>query len=136
MGFTTPEITELTETDTCGPGICMFNKQVLFNPKILNMPPPDFPKADDMGFSLIAALECGSRSYYLPSYGMLKFHKQNVKEALYNRPGHYEDLYGLYKLLLNNGYKPVLSRSSSQSVNKDSPEQRAVQVLPAVKHPW
>jgi len=139
MSFKRPEIKELTETDTCGPGICMFNKRILSSPKILNMPPSNFPKADDMAFSLIAALEFGSRSYYLPSYGMLKFHEQRDEAALYDRSGHYEDLYAFYKFLLNSGYRPVLSKLSRQSVSEhyeDSPEFRAVQILPVVKHSW
>ncbi len=136
MSFTTPEIIELTETDTCGMGICMFNKQVLSQKLLRRIISPPFPEADDMGFSLIAALECGSRSYYLPSYGMLGFHKDCTKGALYNRAGHYDDLYAFYKSLLNEGYKPVLSRLPSRFAECDLPSHWAVRAVPVVKHPW
>lgn len=136
LAFTTPEITELTECDTCGTGICMFNKSMLLNPKILEIAMcSNFPQAYDMGFSLIAAMECDSRRYYLPSHGMLKFHKQYTKKALSAYTGHYEDRYGLYKSLFNCGYKPVLSKLLSES-KSTTPEWRAARILPVVKHHW
>jgi hypothetical protein len=114
----------------------MFNKQILLNQKILDVVRPlDYPQANDMAFSLIAALEFGSRGYFLPSYGMLKIHQQYTKVALNAETGHYDDRYALYKSLFNSGYEPVLSRLSAKS-NKDTPEWRAVQLLPAVKHQW
>ena len=136
MSFEIPEITEVTECDTCGTGISMFRKPVLLNQRVLEVATrPKFPKAYDMGFSLIAAVEYGSRRYYLPSYGMLKIHKQYTQGALSARSGHYDDRYALYKSLFNSGYEPVLSRLSAKS-SRDTPEWRAAQLLPAVKHQW
>jgi hypothetical protein len=136
MGFNTNEITEITQTDTCGPGICMFNKQILLNQRILDVVRPlDYPQATDMAFSLIAALEFGSRGYFLPSYGMLKIHQQYTKGALNAETGHYHDRYALYKSLFSSGYEPVLSRLSAKS-SRDTPEWRAAQLLPAVRNQW
>jgi glycosyltransferase involved in cell wall biosynthesis len=135
MTFTTPGIAEVTESDTCGPGVCMFNREIL-NPNVMKAVIfPEFPKADDMGFSLIAALEHGSHRYYLPSYGMLKIHKQYTKAALNRRTGHYDDLYRLYKAFVQNGYQPVLSRMPSRN-HRDTPEWKAVKMLPLVRQQW
>jgi hypothetical protein len=137
LTFLKPEITELTECDTCGPGICMFSKQILMNPRVLDViNSPDYPRADDMGFSIIVAMEHGSRRYFLPSYGMLKFHEMSEKAPLYKHPNHYRELYALYKSLYKSGYTPVLGRLPSSATKSDSPEQRAAQLPPAVKHPW
>lgn len=135
--FESPEITVLTQSDTCGPGICMLGKQLLMNSKILNMHPQAYPLADDMALSIIASMECGSRSYYLPSYGLLKFHKQHLKGALHKQQEHYDDLYSLYKFLWKKGYKTVLSRLSYQiSKKKSTPESHAAQTLQKIKRKW
>jgi len=136
MSVSTPEITELTQTDTCGPGICMYNNRIL-TPRVLErIMRPDFGKGNDMIFPLVAAMECGSRVYFLPCCGMFKFHRQQTKAALCQQPGHYEARYAYYKLLLEEGYRPVLSRLSSRFANRNSPEQRAVRELRVRKHPW
>lgn len=137
MTFLTPEITELTESDTGGPGICMFNKKILFNPAVWNVIRSSaFPLADDMAFSIIAAMECGSRTYFLPSYRMLTFQRTKKKTALNQRHGHYKQLFNLYKSLLKSGYKPVLSRLSDLDSKSYSAERKAAQILPKNKNPW
>jgi len=137
MTFLTPEITELTESDTGGPGICMFNKTILFNPEVWNVIRSSaFPLADDMAFSIIAAMECGSRTYFLPSYRMLTFQRTKKKTALNQRHGHYKQLFNLYKSLLKSGYKPVLSRLSDLDSKSYSAERKAAQILPKNKNPW
>jgi glycosyltransferase involved in cell wall biosynthesis len=137
MTFLTPEITELTESDTGGPGICMFNKKILFNPGVWNViRSTAYPLADDMAFSIIAAMECGSRTYFLPSYRMLKFQRTKKKTALNQRHGHYKQLYNLFKSLFKSGYKPVLSRLSDLDSESYSAERKAAQILPKNKNPW
>ena len=133
--FLYPEITRLTETDTIGPGICMFHKQLLTTPGIMSLD-PEFPAADDMAFPLLAALQWGSRSYYLPSYGMLKWHQDHASSPLHSISGHYDDLYYQFKSLLTKGYQPVLSREPHPGREGDSPEQQAARVLPREKYPW
>jgi len=135
LTFDTPAITRLTQTDTIGPGICMFNKRLLVNPRILDFS-SGFPKADDMAFPLIAALEWGSNSYFLPSYNMLALHYEYNRNALYEVSGHTADLYAYFKSLLREGYQPVLSRSAASSSKSETPEQYAAQVLPAFTYPW
>jgi hypothetical protein len=136
MGFTTPEIDELIQTDTCGPGICMFNRETIMTPRLLQVVMrPEYVEATDMAFSLIAAIETGSRSYYLPSYGMLKFHREYKKEALTGKDGHYDARHALYKSLLKDGYRPVLSKACSRE-NREGPAWKAGQKLLAMKHKW
>jgi glycosyltransferase involved in cell wall biosynthesis len=135
LNFMTPEITALTQTDTIGPGICMFNKQILLNARIMDLS-RGFPKADDMAFPLVAALEWGSRSYFLPSYNMLEFHYEYNRNSLYEVSGHTQALYDQYNSLLKEGYQPVLSRNPANSSSGETPEQYAVRLLPAVKYCW
>jgi hypothetical protein len=78
----------------------------------------------------------GSRCYYLPSYGMLKFHGQWVKGALDTRSGRWTDLLALYKLLYKRGYQPVLEQLEPQPDGQLTPEQSAARLLPATKFYW
>jgi glycosyltransferase involved in cell wall biosynthesis len=135
LNFMTPEITALTQTDTIGPGICMFNKQILLNARIMDLS-RGFPNADDMAFPLIAALEWGSKSYFLPSYNMLEIHYEYNRNSLYEVSGHTQALYAQYNSLLKEGYQPVLSRNLTNSSSGETPEQYAVRLLPAVKYCW
>ena len=133
---TDPEITDLVETDTCGAGICMFSKSILFNENIQNNPPREFIHAHDMAFGPISAIEHGSRMFFLPSFGMLRFHNQMKKSQLSQETGHYDDLYALYKFLIySKGYKPVLSRRSLGD-RVDSPETRISKILNRERIIW
>ena len=136
LTFHEPQITEVTKSDVAGPGICMFNKQIL-TPNVLKgvMPTGEYSRADDMAFSLAAYLEHQSQTYYLPSYGMIEYHVQSKKNALYAQNGHYTDLYALYKAMLNRGYKPVMSRSSSLA-NNVTPEKKVVELIEQEKFSW
>lgn len=121
LNFKTAELTAPTEIDVAGPGIAMFDRRLLLERKVWEtVRSRTFPGADDMAFSLAAALTCGSRSYALPSHGMLAFHDEWRHGALYHQPGHNEILYAQYKALLAEGYRPVLSRDDpdpSQTAN-------------------
>jgi glycosyltransferase involved in cell wall biosynthesis len=135
LTFETPGITRLTQTDTIGAGICMFNKELLVNARILDLS-RGFPKADDMAFPLVAAVEWGSRSYFLPSYRMLEMHYEYNRNPLYTVLGHTTELYAQFKELLNEGYQPVLSRMAAGGVGTGTPEGDAAQRLPAMKYSW
>ncbi|MBM4299948.1 MAG: glycosyltransferase [Deltaproteobacteria bacterium] len=135
LTFETPGITQLTQTDTIGPGICMFNKALLLNARILDLS-RGFPKADDMAFPLVAAVEWGSRSYFLPSYKMLEMHYEYNRNPLYTVPGHSAELYAQFKGLLKEGYQPVLSRNAAGGVETETPERDAAQRLPAMQYSW
>jgi hypothetical protein len=89
----------------------------------------------DLGFPMAAFLEHGSESYFLPSYRMIRFHIQNRHKALNAYPGRADNLLALYKEMLANGYKPVLSRLSPQEY-ETSNEKRAVELLEKYKSLW
>lgn len=136
LNFNTPEITEITQTDTIGCGICMFNKKIVLSERIQNMF-RDTGRADDMAFPIVANLEWGSRSFYLPSNGMLEMHDQHAGIAALNAvPGHYTDLYAKYKDLLDEGYRPVIAGTSCQCIDADSPPIRAARRLTVRSYPW
>jgi glycosyltransferase involved in cell wall biosynthesis len=135
LSFETPGITQLTQTDTIGPGICMFNKELLSNARILDLS-RGFSKADDMAFPLVAAMEWGSRSYFLPSYKMLEMHYECHRNSLYTVSGHSAELYAQFKSLLKEGYQPVLSRNAAGLPERETPEQYAARVLPALTYSW
>jgi hypothetical protein len=135
LSFETPGITQLTQTDTIGPGICMFNKELLLNARILELS-RGFPKADDMAFPLVAAVEWGSRSYFLPSYKMLEMHYECNRNSLYTVSGHSAELYAQFKGLLKEGYQPVLSRNAAGLPERETPEQYAARILPAITYSW
>jgi hypothetical protein len=135
LSFQTPQIAEVTPTDTIGPGISMFSKRILLSPRVLEMS-RDFPRADDMAFPLIAAMEWGSRSYFVPSYSMLKMHDQGVVDSLNTRASHYEELYSQYKNLLKQGYQPVLERNDDAGPEFGASARRAAGKLPIVTFSW
>jgi hypothetical protein len=135
LTFETPEITRLTQTDTIGPGICMFNKALLVNARILDLS-RGYPRADDMAFPLVAAVEWGSRSYFLPSYNMLEMHYEYNRSPLYLVSGHSAELYAQFKGLLQEGYQPVLSRQAAGLPESETPEQYAARLLPAMTYSW
>ena len=113
----------------------MFNKALLLNARVLDLS-RGYPKADDMAFPLIAALEWGSRSYYLPSYKMLEMHYEYNRNSLYTVSGHSAELYAQFKGLLKEGYQPVLSRNAPGLPEQETPEQYAARLLPAVTYSW
>lgn len=135
LTFEKPGITQLTQTDTIGPGICMFNKALLVNARIMDLS-RGFPKADDMAFPLVAAMEWGSRSYFLPSYKMLEMHYEYNQSPLYLVSGHSAELYAQFKGLLKEGYQPVLSRNAAGLSERETPEQYAARLLPAMTYSW
>lgn len=135
MTFQSDEVSELTESDTIGPGISMFDKGILFSSKVLRMS-EQFEQADDMAFPLIAYQEWGSRSYFLPSSGMLQFHDQRLKNPLSFRHGHYKALYAQYKTLWKDGYQPVLSREPGASTSAFLSAQSAAETLSELRREW
>jgi len=136
LTFHNPQITEVTKSDVAGPGICMFNKQIL-TPNVLRgvMPTGEYSRAYDMAFSLAAYLEHQSQTYYLPSYGMIETHVQSRHHPLSAQEGHYTGRHALYKAMLNRGYIPVLSRSTFLA-NNVTPEKKVIEFIEQEKFPW
>lgn len=134
MGFLYPETTELTECDYVGPGICMFAKQILFHPTLLNLP-EEFHRSDSAWFPWLTAMELGSRKYYMPSHGMVRVHAESAKAALGSLPGFRAGQYAAYKRMWKRGYTPVLATDRHRG-RTDSPEARAARTLRREVDAW
>ena len=115
LTFFTPEITEITQSDVCGTGVCMFNRKIIFNSAVFDI--------------------ATARQFPNASYGMLNFHADHKKNALHQIPGIYDARNGLYKTLFKKGYVPVTSRAGYLK-RKDSPEHQAIINLKPITQKW
>lgn len=130
----TEAITDLTRCDVAGPGVCMFNKKILSPNVLSSVIAPEVPGTYDMGFSLAVSMEHGGQSYFLPSHGMLEFHDESRKAPLATSEQG-KAMNAFFKRMYRKGYKPVLSRLSPSEL-RDSPEQKAVDLIAPVKILW
>lgn len=135
MGFTSPQITELTECDYCGTGISMFDKRILMHPEMLDIP-LEFKFADTAWFPWIPSIVHGTRKYYFPSYGMLMFHNEQLKSSLSRKEGYENFIFEARRNMLERGYQPVLERLQKKPWLQNSPAQIAAKVLPVLTRPW
>lgn len=135
MGFKTPEITELTECDYCGTGISMFNKKILMHPDMLDIP-LEYRFADTAWFPWIPSIVHGTRKYYFPSFGMLRFHKEQRRASLSRRDGYEKFIFSARRAMLERGYRPVLGKIEQRCWLNDSPEQVAARKLQVVTRSW
>ena len=127
MGFLYPQTTELTECDYVGPGISMFNKRILYHPAVLTLA-EEFPRSDSAWFPWVTSMALGSRKFYVPSFGMLRIHRESTRDALSNLPGFRAGQYAAYKQMWKRGYVPVLATERHQG-RSDSPEALAARTL-------
>jgi hypothetical protein len=134
MGFTRPAPAVLTECDYIGPGLCMFNRRILFAPGVLDLP-PEALRSDSSWFPWETAMRLGTRKYYVPTHGRLQRHPEHTHAALMNQPGFRTELYAAYKRAWQRGYQPVLARQRAAAA-ADSPEQWAARHLTAETDPW
>lgn len=134
MGFLYPQTTELTECDYVGPGICMFNKRILFHPGLLDLP-ESLHRSDSAWFPWMTSMALGSRKYYVPTYGMLRVHPESKKHALAAVPGFRAEQYAAYRRMWKRGYTPVLATERHRG-RLDSPEARAARTLRPETDAW
>jgi len=135
LTFREKVLTQLTKVDLCGMGICMFNKSILFHPMVADMSRGD-ERIQDYLFPVIAAMELGTQVYFVPSYQMLKFHHQKRIGAICEKPGFNIAAVSLLKSLINNGYKPLLTREQELFNDPSSPEAKAAKLGPRSEYPW
>jgi glycosyltransferase involved in cell wall biosynthesis len=135
MGFSDQTINQLTEVDYCGTGICMFNKKILLNPEMLEIL-PEFQFADTAWFPWIPTILYGSRKFFFPAFGMLKFHKEKHKGALHMQKDYEIFIFKARKFMLEHGYLPVLSRLPQNKWVEGSAEYFASTNIKVVKRPW
>lgn len=120
----TPNLTQLTMTDTCGSGIAMFNKELIFDARaqrhlILRAT----PAAADMAIGLLSNMLWGGSTYAMPMYGRGNFHAEHKKHALHEQPNFLHNRFSLYKRMLKDGYQPVITRGK---LTEDSPEMQLI----------
>ncbi len=132
--FWMPELTELTKTDTCGSGISMFNKELILDARAQrHLIIRDMPPAADMVLGLLPNMLWNGTTYAMPMYGRVEFHPEFQKNALHVQPDFYPERHKLYKLMLNNGYKPLITR---ESFAEDSPEMKLIRRAEPTVYPW
>lgn len=137
--FWTRGINDLIRCDICGPGICMFNKQILQSREMLEgLISKEFPKADDMAFGPVAHMVWGSTVYYYPIHGRILFDEEvgTAEGRLYLVNDHLRQMYAFYKSLLANGYKPVLERLANEPTFLSLPENKYAQSFRNKRVDW
>jgi glycosyltransferase involved in cell wall biosynthesis len=70
-GFNFQNCDTATEVDLAGPGISLFRKELMQLDFITI--PPKYRDVDNIWFSIVPSILYGSKKYYFPSTGMLKF---------------------------------------------------------------
>lgn len=135
LNFKQKQITEITEFDAAGTGICMLNKEMLIKKDLLKML-PEAPEAYDTPFSQLAYLALGSHSYYFPAYERMCFHNQKTKKAIYRQNNFFENMFRSYKICWQRGYEPVIARIKKEANWQNSPEIKAIQLLTSTKYDW
>ena len=130
-----PELTRLTKTDTCGPGISMFHKRLILDARAQrHLITWDLPDVTDMALGLLSNLIWGGVTYAMPMYGRLAFSAEHKKHALHETlPNFVADRYRLYKELLRKGYQPVIRRGA---LADDSPEMQLIRRRPPTINRW
>lgn len=129
-----PELTQLTKTDTCGPGLSIFNKDLVLDARaqkylIVN----ETPAAADMVLGLLPNMLWNGTTYAMPIYGRADFHPDYKKNALHELPDFYPQRLKRYKEMLQNGYQPVITR---EPLADDSPEMQLIRTLEPKVRKW
>jgi len=139
LDFLTPGIDELILSDTVGPGIAMFSRHLLLNPKVMDVAMQrnqENPIVSDMGFSLAASMAQGSEKYYFPAYGRLAFHEEAHTGAIYQIPKRHQDLLALYKRMSKTGFSPVMERLADLDKKQAERATWAAETLPSKEYAW
>jgi glycosyltransferase involved in cell wall biosynthesis len=139
LDFLTPGITEVITTDTLGPGIAMFNRQLILNPSVMDIAMQrnqQRPIVSDMGFPLASVMKHGGRCKYFPAWGRISFHDQAHEGAIYQIPGRHGELLRLYKHLYSSGYQPVISCLDKLSSPEAEKVHWAIETLPSKIYSW
>lgn len=130
-----PELTEMTKTDTCGPGISMFNRQLILDERAQkHLITWNIPDAGDIGLGLLSHMLWGGTTYAIPAYKRVGFSEEFQKNALHiKEPNFISDRLRLFKEMLNSGYTPVIKR---ESLDKNSPEMKLIQRMEERHKNW
>lgn len=130
-----PELIELTKTDTCGPGISMFNRRLILDAQAQqHVITWSLPDVTDMALGLLSHLLWGGATYAMPMYGRVAFSPEHKKHALHETmPNFVSDRYRLYREIFKAGYQPVITRGD---LAPDSPEMQLIRRRQATINSW
>ena len=132
--FWIPELTELTKTDTCGPGICIFNKDLILDARVQRyLVKWKGSRPSDMTLGLLSNLLWNGTTFAMPMYGRVQFHPEYTKNALHIHPDTYPDRGKIYKSMLHDGYKPLITR---ETLAEDSPEMKLIRRAEPTVYAW
>lgn len=128
------EVTQLTMTDTCGPGISMFNRALIMDERAQRyLISWSLPDAGDIALGLLANMLRGGTTYAMPMHGRADFGRQHKLRALHERPEFMSNRFRLFKDMLHNGYEPVIARAK---LAVDSPEMQLIRDQEPTTHEW
>ena len=130
-----PDLNELTKTDTCGPGISMFNKCLILDARAQkHLITWDIPDAGDYALGLLSQMLWGGTTYAIPAFKRVGFSEEFQKGALHiNEPNFVSDRMRLFKEMLNKGYTPVIKR---QQLDENSPEMKLIKRMEERSKNW
>ncbi len=134
LNFLDPLATEMIQTDHVGTGICMYHKSILFTSLISRVTATP-PVIGDYALPVLASMEVGTRCFFMPCHGMLAFHEESKEHSICRKPGFNKTAVAVLKGLINDGYRPVVSRDIPNVTDPASPEFKALQRLVARAHP-
>lgn len=130
-----PKVTTLIKTDTCGPGISMFNRHMVLDPRAQEyLITWNIPDAGDYALGLLSHMLWGGTTYAIPAYQRVAFSEEFQKHALHlNEPNFVTDRMRLFKEIYQNGYIPVIKR---EEFAEDSPEKQLIERMEQQSNPW
>jgi len=130
-----PDVTTLIKTDTCGPGVSMFNRELVLDARAQNhLITWNIPDAGDYGLGLLSQMLWGGTTYAMPAFERVAFSKEFQKNALHlKEPNFVSDRMRLFKEMLHNGYIPVIRR---EDLSAESPEMKLIERMPLKSNAW
>lgn len=99
---------EEQEVDLIGPGVCIYDKNLL-SPELIAVP-LEYRHIDNIWFSIMPSVLYGTRKYYMPSHGMLRFNLEAANTGLYVQEGMNDVKNKVTKSLMSKGYTPLFMR--------------------------
>lgn len=130
-----PDLTDLTKTDTCGPGISMFHKRLVLDERAQkHLITWNIPDAGDYALGLLSQMLWNGTTYALPAFKRAGFSEEFQKHALHiKEPNFVSDRMKLFKEMLDNGYTPVIKR---EQLADHSPEMNLIKRMEQRSNKW
>ncbi len=130
-----PHVNTLIKTDTSGPGISMFHRNLVLDARAQNhLITWNIPDAGDYALGLLSHMLWGGTTYAIPAYQRATFSQEFQRNALHIKEKNFvTDRLRLFKEMLHNGYTPVIER---KNLSEDSPEMQLIKRMDLKSNPW